>query len=196
MDLPERVLSLRPRDQIALARVYSPEILERAAERAPQVAGRTAASREGWMRNLAPQLDRALDRLLSRHRVPMLALGRSSAEWMTNAVRQGLRQAHAIQALARSGVSLADTLQATSRTVSLTRSAVRNPARKATTLAAKALGVPVLPVRLAVIALCLARSVGRVLIRKRLSPDESEDRGGRRICSRVLASGGELAYGQ
>jgi hypothetical protein len=61
-DLPERVLSLRPRDQIALARVHGPEILERAAERAPQVATRTTAAREWWMKNLAPQLDRALNR--------------------------------------------------------------------------------------------------------------------------------------
>jgi hypothetical protein len=165
IDLPERVLSLRPRDQITLARAYSPELLERAAERAPQVAGRTVAGREEWMQNLAPQLDRALDRQLSRHRVATPAPGRPPAEWMTNAVRQGLRPAHAIQALARAGVSLADTLRATSRALTLTRAAVGNPARMATTLAAKALGVPGLPVRLAVVALSLARRVGRALSR-------------------------------
>ena len=94
MDLPERVLSLPPRDQIALARAHGPELLERAAERAPQIASRTTAAREWWMKNLAPQLDRALDRQLGWHRVPSPAPGQSPAEWMANAVRQGLRPAH------------------------------------------------------------------------------------------------------
>ncbi len=165
IDLPERVLSLRPRDQIALARTHGPKLLERAAERAPQVAGRTAATREWWMKNLAPQLDHALTRQLGRHRIPLPAPGQSPAEWMANAVRQGLRPAHGVQTLARAGVSLGETLQATSRALSLTRAAVGSPAKTAAKLAAKALGVPALPVRLAVAALSLARSVGRALTR-------------------------------
>jgi hypothetical protein len=84
---------------------------------------------------------------------------------MANAVRQGLRPAHASQALARSGVSLTDSLRATSRALSLTRAAVSDPAKTAASLTAKALGVPALPVRLAVVALSLVRSVGRALTR-------------------------------
>jgi hypothetical protein len=117
------------------------------------------------MKNLAPQLDRALNRQLGRHRVSSPAPGQSPAEWMTNAIRQGLRPAHGAQALARAGVSLSETLQATSRALSLTRSAVGNPAKAAATLAAKALGVPALPVRLAVAALSAVRSIGRALSR-------------------------------
>lgn len=164
-DLPERVMSMRPRDQIALARVHGAEVLTRAAERALQVAGRAAAAREWWMRNLAPQLDRVLDRQLSNRRIPSPVPGQSPAEWMANAVRQGLRPAHAAQALARAGASLGETLEATSRALSLTRAVIGNPAKTAAKVAAKALGVPALPVRLAVAALSLARSVGRALTR-------------------------------
>lgn len=164
-DLPERVMSMRPRDQIALARVHGAEVLTRAAERAPQVAGRAAAAREWWMRNLAPQLDRVLDRQLGSRRIPSPAPGQSPAEWMANAVRQGLRPAHAAQALTRAGASLGETLRATSRAISLTRAVVGSPAKTAAKVAAQALGVPALPVRLAVAALSLVRSVGRALTR-------------------------------
>jgi hypothetical protein len=164
-DLAERVMSLRPRDQIALAREYGPEILHRAAERAPQGAGQTAAWRERWLQNLAPQLVRALDRQLSRHRIPPPTPAQSPANWMANAVRRGLRPAHGAQALARSGVSLAHTVQATSRALSLTQTVVGDPAKAAALIAAKALGVPALPVRLAVIAWSLTRRLGRTLSR-------------------------------
>jgi hypothetical protein len=39
IDLPQNILSLRPRDQIALARAHGPRILELAAERSPTAAG-------------------------------------------------------------------------------------------------------------------------------------------------------------
>jgi hypothetical protein len=164
-DLPERVLSLRPRDQIALARAHGAEILQRAAERDPQLASRTADLREWWMRNLSPQLDRALDRQLTRLRQPSPAPGQSPADWLANAVREGLRPAHGIQALTRAGVSLAQSVQASSRVLSRARAGVVNPAKSAAMLAAKALGVPALPVRLASAAWTLARTVARTLIR-------------------------------
>ena len=70
------------------------------------------------------------------------------------------------QSLIESGNgNLTDTLRASSRALSLTRAAVRDPAKTAASLTAKALGVPALPVRLAVVALSLVRSVGRSLTR-------------------------------
>jgi hypothetical protein len=158
-------MSLRPRDQIALARAHGREVLVRSAERAPQVAGRTAEAREWWMKNLAPQLDSALSRQLNRRGLPLPVPGQSPAEWMANAVRQGLRPAHGAQALTRAGVSLDETLQATSRVLSLTRAVVGSPVKAAAQVAAQALGVPTLAVQLAAAALSLARSVGRALTR-------------------------------
>ena len=162
-DLPERVMSLRPRDQIAFARTHGPEILIRSADSAPEAAGRTVAAREWWIRNLSPDLDRALTRQLGRRQIEPPKSGQSPEQWMANAVRRGLRPTHAAQSLTRAGVSLADTFRATSRVLSTTRSAVRHPVKTAAKVAMKALGVPALPVRLAIAAASLVRAVGRAL---------------------------------
>jgi hypothetical protein len=164
MDLAEDVMSLRPRDQIALARRYGAEVVERSAQRAPELALRTIAAREGWMRSLAPSLDRALNRQLARRGLPAPTPGRT-ASWFETALERGLRPAHALQALARAGVPLADTLRATSRALSLTRSATSHPIKTAAKLTAKALGVPTLPLRLAALSWNLARSMVRELSR-------------------------------
>ena len=164
-DLTRDVLSLRPRDQIALARAHGPRILERAAERSPTAAGRTAAAREWWMQNLAPQLVRVLDRQLAQRGIPAPTPEDSPARWMANAVRRGLRLAHAAQALARADVPLADTVEAASRTLSAARHAAANPAKAAVKVTAKALGVPALPLRLAELAWSVAERVGRALSR-------------------------------
>jgi hypothetical protein len=164
-DLPERVMSLRPRDQIALARVHGTEVLTRSAKLAPEAAGRTAAAREWWLRNLAPQLDKALDRQLSQRAIKPPERWQRAAEWMENALRRGLRPAHAAQVLTRAGNSLGDTVLATSRTLSLTRAVVGSPVKTAAKVAAQALGVPSLPVRLAIAALSLARSIGQAFTR-------------------------------
>jgi hypothetical protein len=128
IDLTRDVLSLRPRDQIALARAHGPQILERAAERSPSVAGRTTAAREWWMQNLAPQLERVLDRQLALRGISVPTPEDSPARWMANVVRRGLRLAHAAQALARADVPLADTVEAASRTLSAARHAAAHPA--------------------------------------------------------------------
>ena len=164
-DLPEKVMALRPRDQIALARTHGSEVLSRAAERSPQVAGRAVASRQWWTQNLAPALNRALDRQLSRRGLDSPRPGQSPDEWMANAVRRGLQPRHGAQALARAGVSLIDSVRATSRALSMAQNAIRNPVKTAATIAASALGVPAVAVRLAVAAVSLAQSIGRALTR-------------------------------
>jgi hypothetical protein len=70
LDQAEQVLSLRSRDQIALARAHGPEVVDRAVRQAPEQAAWATAARERWMRNLAPSLDRALDRQLTRRGIP------------------------------------------------------------------------------------------------------------------------------
>jgi hypothetical protein len=162
---PEDVMSLRPRDQIALARVHGSETLIRSAEAAPEAAGRTVAAREWWLRNLTPDLDRALTRQLGRRRIDSPRPGQSPDEWMANAVRRGLQPKHGAQALARAGVSLLDNVRATSRALSMAQSAIRNPVKTAAKIAASALGVPAVAVRLAVAAVSLAQSIGRALTR-------------------------------
>lgn len=158
-------MSLRPRDQIALARRHGAEVVvRRAVQNAPESAARTIAAREQWMRNLAPALNRALDRQLARNRVPV-PTPRRSESWLETALDRGLRPAHALQALARAGVPLADTLRATSRALALTRSATSHPIKTAAKLTAKALGVPTLPLRLAALSWDLARSIARTLSR-------------------------------
>jgi hypothetical protein len=159
--LYERLLILRPRDQIALARRHGSDILERAAQRRPDPAARITALRQSWMRSPSPDLNRALDRRLSRVGVPSLAHQQSPADWMRQAVRLGLHPLHAIQTLTRGGLPLADAVEA----ISLTRAALRSPAKTGIQLAAKAMGLPALPVRLAVMAWTLARTVDRVLSR-------------------------------
>lgn len=164
LDLAEEVMSLRPRDQIALARRHGAELVVGAAQHAPESAVRTIAAREQWIRSLAPSLDRALDRQLSRHRLP-LPTPRRSESWLETALDRGLRPAHALQALARAGVPLADSLRATSRALAFTRSFAGHPIKAAAKLTAKALGVPTLPLRLAALTWELARSVARTLSR-------------------------------
>jgi hypothetical protein len=159
--LADRLLTLRPRDQIALARVYGSDVLERAAQHRPESAARTAALRQSWLQNPSRDLNRALDRRLSRTAVPPPARHQSPAEWTKQAVRLGLHPLHAVQALTRGGLPVADAVQA----VSLTRSALRSPVRTGVRLAAQALGLPALPVRLAVMAWSLARTMDRVLSR-------------------------------
>ena len=165
LDLAEQVLSLRPRDQIALARKHGAEVVDRAVQQTPELAVRTVAAREEWMRNLAPPLDRALDRQLTRRGLPSPVSGRASAAWLENALRRGLRPSHAIQALARAGVPLAETLLATSRTLSTTRAVIAHPVKSAVRLTAQAMGVPTLPLRLAALSWSLARTWVRELTR-------------------------------
>jgi hypothetical protein len=159
--LYERLFALRPRDQIALARLHGPDVLEQAARRRPDPAARTTALRQSWMQNLSRDLNRALNRRLSRTAVPPLARHQSPADWIAKAVRLGLHPLHAIQALTRGGIPVADAVQA----VSLTRAALRNPAKTGILLTAKAMGLPALPLRLAVMAWTFARTVERVLSR-------------------------------
>jgi hypothetical protein len=159
--LYERTLALRPRDQIALARVHGSDVLERAAKRRPEPATRTAASRQSWLQNPSRDLNRALDRRLSRAAVPPQAGHQSHADWMMQAFRLGLHPLHAIQALTRGGLPVADAVQA----VALTRAALRNPVKTGVLLTAKAMGLPALPLRLAVMAWTLARTMDRVLSR-------------------------------
>jgi hypothetical protein len=116
------------------------------------------------MRSLAPALDRALDRQLARRGLPAPAPGRS-ARWIETALERGLHPAHALQALARVGIPLADILRATSRALALTRAVSSRPVKTAALLTAKALGVPTLPLRLAALSWSLARSAVRTLTR-------------------------------
>jgi hypothetical protein len=159
--LYDRLFDLRPRDQIALARVHGSNVLERAATRRPEPAARTTTLRQAWMQNPSRDLNRALDRRLSRSAVPPLAPHQSPADWMAKAVRLGLHPLHAIQVLTRGGLPVADVVQA----VSLTRAALRNPTQTGLLVAAKAMGLPTLPLRLAVMAWSMARTVDRVLSR-------------------------------
>lgn len=159
--LPESLMALRPRDQIAVARKHGAGLLDWAAKHSPGPAGRTVASREWWMQNLSRDLDRALDRRLSRARVPAPARGQSPADWAAKALHAGLRPLHAIQILTRGGIPLADA----TRALSLARVAIRNPAKTAILAAAQAMGLPTLPVRLAAMGWALARDVVRVLSR-------------------------------
>ena len=121
----------------------------------PRLCGRS------WLQNPSRDLNRVLDRRLSRTAVPPRARHQSPADWMKQAVRLGLHPLHAVQALTRGGLPVADAVQA----LSLTRASLRNPAKTGLLLAAKAMGLPALPVRLAVMAWSLARTAERVLSR-------------------------------
>jgi hypothetical protein len=68
---------------------------------------------------------------------------------------------HSVQALTRGGVPLADA----ARAVSLTRAAMRNPVKAGLHLAAQAMGLPALTVRLAALGWSLARDIVHVLTR-------------------------------
>ncbi|HEX9943499.1 MAG TPA: relaxase/mobilization nuclease domain-containing protein [Thermoanaerobaculia bacterium] len=157
--LSERLLALRPRDQIALARAHGRGVLERAATRRPESTTRTAELRERWMQKLSPGLNRALDRRLSRVRVSAPARGQSPTDWMAQAFRAGMHPLHAVQTLTRGGLPLADAANA----LSLTHAAIRNPVKTGLHLAAKAMGLPTLTVRLASIGWSLARDLVHVL---------------------------------
>jgi len=159
--LHERVMSLRPRDQIAVARAHGRDALETAARRAPETAIRTSEHRQRWMANPSRGLSRALDRRVRRARVPARTRGQEPADWMREALRLGLHPLHAIQALTRGGLPLADA----ARAYTMTRAALRNPVKTSVLLAAKAIGLPALPMRLAAKAWHFARTVDRVLSR-------------------------------
>jgi hypothetical protein len=159
--LPERLMALRPRDQLAVARAHGAQVLKKAAERTPEAATRTAEHRQRWMRNPSRDLNRALDRRVRRARVPAMTRGQSPAEWMREAIRLGLHPLHAIQVLTRGGLPLADA----ARAYSLTRAAVRNPVKTGVVLTARAMGLPALPMRLAAMAWNVARTLERVLSR-------------------------------
>jgi hypothetical protein len=125
---------------------------------------RTVAARQQWMKSLAPSLDRALDRQLARRGIPAPVPGRSAA-WLQTALDRGLRPAHALQALARVGVPLAENLRATSHALAFTRAVVSHSVKTAALLTARALGVPTLPLRLASLSWSLARDLVHVLSR-------------------------------
>jgi hypothetical protein len=157
--LYDRLLSMRPRDQIALARRHGRGELERAARRSPEHASRTLDSRRRWIQNPSRDINRVLDRRLSRTGLSLPAHRQSLTDWSRQALRLGLHPLHAVQVLTRGGVPLADA----ARAVSLARAAVRNPAKTALWLTAHALGLPSLPVRVATMAWDLVR--GQVLSR-------------------------------
>jgi hypothetical protein len=157
--LYERLLSMRPRDQIALARRHGRGELERAAQREPEAAVRTLDSRERWVQNPSRDVGRVLDRRLSRTGLSLPTERQSLIEWTRQAFRLGMHPLHAVQVLTRGGIPLADA----ARAVSLARAAVRNPAKTALWYTARALGLPSLPVRVATMAWDLVR--GQVLSR-------------------------------
>lgn len=125
--LPERLLALRPRDQIAIARIHGRGPLETAVERRAGRALRTVEARERWLQNLSPELNRALDRRLLHRGLSRPDRGGDLVEWTRQALRLGLHPLHAVHALTRGKVPLADAVQA----VSLTYSAARHPVKTA-----------------------------------------------------------------
>jgi hypothetical protein len=189
--LYERMLALRPRDQIALARRHGRHELERAAQRRPEAALRTVSSRERWMsQNLSPDLNRVLDRRLTRIGLSRPTSGESLTGWTASALHRGLHPLHAVQVLTRAGVALADAAKSVAQVyatirhpastaqryalrsvqkltgvpladmvnaVALAGGAIRSPVKTAIRLTAKSLGLPSLPVRLAVLAWDLVR---------------------------------------
>jgi hypothetical protein len=159
--LYERLLALRPRDQLALARTHGRDILERAATRSPEPALRKTAVREKWLQHPSRDFHRALDRRLSRARLSAPGRDQSPRDWAALAFRAGMHPLHTIQALTRGGLPLADAANA----VSLARAAIRSPARTALLLAAKAAGLPALTVRVAALGWSIARGIGQILSR-------------------------------
>ena len=158
-NLHERLLSMRPRDQLALARRHGRGELEQAAQRRPEHAIRTLDSRQRWVQNPSRDVGRVLDRRLSRTGLSLPTERQSLIEWTRQAFRLGMHPLHAVQVLTRGGVPLADA----ARAVSLARAAVRNPAKTALWFTARALGLPSLPVRMATAVWDLVR--GQVLSR-------------------------------
>lgn len=185
-NLNERLLSLRPRDQIALVRRHGRYELQRAVQRRPEAALRTLASREQWVQNLSPDLSRVLDRRLSRIGVARPTSRDSIPAWTATALGRGLHPLHAVQVMTRGGVALRDAVSAVSRAYATVRhpvqtarrytfrsiqkltglpladianavTFVRSPAKTALWLTARSLGIPSLPVRLATMAWDLVR---------------------------------------
>jgi Relaxase/Mobilisation nuclease domain len=152
--LYDRLLSMRPRDQIALARRHGRGELERAARRRPEHALRTLDARQRWIQSPSRDINRVLDHQLSRTGLSLPTPRQSLTDWTQQAFRLGLHPLHAVQVLTRGGVPLADA----ARAVSLARAAVRNPVKTALWLAIHALGLPSLPVRIATIAWDLLRA--------------------------------------
>jgi hypothetical protein len=188
--LNDRMLSLRPREQMALVRSHGRHELVRAVQRRPEAALRTVTSRELWVRNLSPDLNRVLDRRLSRIGLSRPTSREPLTAWTATALDRGLHPVHAVQLLTRGGVALGDAAKAVSQAyatirhpvttarrhtfrsvqkltgvpladlanaASFTTGAIRSPAKTALRLTAKALGIPSLPVRLAIMAWDLVR---------------------------------------
>jgi relaxase-like protein/DNA relaxase TraI-like protein len=159
-DLYERVFTLRPRDQLALARMRGGHELEQAAWRAPDAAVRTLHLREQWIRNLPPDLDRALDRRFGRTGLSLPSEHQNRAAWAARALRLGLHPLHAVQVLTRGGVPLASAGEA----VALAYQTIRNPGKTAGRVTAKsvqALTRGTVPLDDLVRAASLARSLWR-----------------------------------
>ncbi len=129
--LAERIIALRPADQLLLARAHGSQALKDAAERAPERLHTLLAAREWWVRNLGAPLVRALARQTSVAG-DSPSPGVDPAAWMANAVRLGVHPAHATQALVRSSEQpLVHTAQVAARAVTMLRAAHHNPAAAA-----------------------------------------------------------------
>jgi hypothetical protein len=141
--LYDRMLSLRPRDQIALARSHGSYELERAAQRRPEAALRTVSSRERWLsQNLSPELSRVLDRRLRRIGLSRPGSGESLTTWAARALHRGLNPMHAVQMLTRGGVALADAANTVSRAYDTIRHPVSTARRYSFRTFQKLTGVP------------------------------------------------------
>jgi hypothetical protein len=140
--LNERLLSLRPRDQMALVRRHGSEDLERAVRRCPEDALRVVTSREQWVRTLSPELNRVLDRRLSRTGLSRPAPRESLRGWATRALHGGLHPLHAVQTLTRGGVPLADAAGAVARAYSTVRHPAKTARRYTLQALQKATGLP------------------------------------------------------
>jgi hypothetical protein len=125
--LSERLLSLSPRDQLALARRHGRHELERAVQRRPESALLPVVSREHWIKNLSPDLNRVLDRRLRRTGLSLPNSRESLTKWTARALHCGLHPLHTVQVLTRGGVPLADA----ARTVSQVYATIRHPATTA-----------------------------------------------------------------
>ena len=126
-DLEERLLDLRPRDQEAILRAHGATPLEQAVERRPGRAERRVEARERWLQNVSPEVNRTLDRRLLDKGLSRPDRHGDFAEWTRQACSSSLHPLHALQALTRGEVRIADA----ARLVSTTYSAVRHPIQTA-----------------------------------------------------------------
>jgi|GEM_PF-1523013 len=127
--LNERLLSLRPRDQIALVRRHGRHELEQAVKRRPEAALRSVTAREQWLANLSPDLNRVLDRRLRRLGLPRPTSRESLTAWTKIALQRGLHPLHAVQVLRRGGVALVDAANGVSRAYTTIRHPVKSARR-------------------------------------------------------------------